>query len=66
MTTAGPDDQTDSATTQLTSAQRIELHDELPQLRRAMDLAHAQRDNETVDRLDDRIIELECLLGLAD
>ncbi|WP_165687933.1 hypothetical protein [Mycobacteroides abscessus] len=51
---------------QLTSAQRIGLHDELTQLRRAMDLAHAQRDNETVDRLDDRIFELECLLGLAD
>lgn len=31
-----------------------------------MDYAHSQRDNEAVDRLDDRIFELECLLGIAD
>lgn len=66
MTTTRPDDQDDPARPQLTSAQHIELHDELTQLRRAMDLAHAQRDNETVDTLDDRIFELECLLGIAN
>lgn len=62
--TTGPTPQLQPA--QLTSAERIQRYEELTELRSAMNCAYAQRDNEAVDRLDDRIFEMECLLGIAD
>lgn len=46
--------------------ERTQIEAELRELRAAMDLAFTRRDDTEVDRIDDRIFDLEVKLGIAD